>query len=300
ALSICTITLLVLQEWDHRLPVMNFKQDGDVMDFTNADNETGFSTFIVPNIVHFIRLGRVPLSLAEVVCMRAAWIQQRPERLMIHCDECEWIMESTLWEHIKDIPGLTLSYIERPSTIFGVSFSWIQHTSDVLRCRILMSYGGIYLDGDSYLVRSLDDYRRFEMSLGWPEEECLGNQVLVAHKDARFLKLWYESYRFYRPDLWYWNAGELPTQMFLTRWPYLVHRVPVKFGVSVLADMLYETCNWSWRSFDAIHLLFNHRDYLVKPDKYEPLNMVTISYYKQTFGDMARLVLFGTAKIGTD
>ncbi|CAN7945121.1 unnamed protein product [Ixodes hexagonus] len=210
---------------------MNSKQDGDVMDFTNANNETGFSTLIVPNIVHFIRLGNLNLSFVEVVCIRAAWIQQRPERLMIHCDECEWTVESTLWDHIKDIPGLTVSHIERPSAIFGVSFNWIQHTSDVVRCRILMSYGGIYLDGDAYLVRSLDDYRRFEMSLGWPAEASLGTQVLVAHKDARFLRLWHESYRFYNPDLWYWNAGELPTRMYLDRWPYLVHRVPEKFGV---------------------------------------------------------------------
>jgi len=53
----------------------------------------------------------------------------------------------------------------------------------------MIKYGGIYLDNDVYVVRSLDKYRRFEIAMGWPEGENLGSQVIIAHKDARFLKL---------------------------------------------------------------------------------------------------------------
>lgn len=281
------------------LDIANYQQPpGDVIDFANSNNETGFSYFIVPNIVHFIRLGEKPLSFVEVVCLRAAWIQQRPEHLMIHCDQCEVTRNSYYWHLVKDIPGVSLMNVERPNAIYGLTFSYIQHAADVLRLRVLKKYGGIYLDGDSYIVRSLNEYRRYEMSLGWFPGENIGNQVLVAHKNARFLKLCLDSYRFYRSDQWYWNAGVLPTEMFLLRWPHLVHRVPEKFGVHMLAPMLYGQCSKRWRDFEAIHLLYWHRGYLVKSDTFGSLNVTSVSHYNTTFGEMARLALFGTTQLG--
>ncbi|CAN8002968.1 unnamed protein product [Ixodes hexagonus] len=271
--------------------------DGKVEDFRHPDNKT----FIVPNIVHFIRLGYEPLFFVEAICIRAAWLQQRPDALMIHCDKCNVTVNSPLWYLVKDIPGLSLRYIERPMEIFGVKLRYIEHTSDVLRAVVLMKHGGIYLDGDSYLVKNLDVYRRYEMSIGWHVGKSVGTQVLVAHKDARYLKLWYDSYRLYRPDLWYWNAGDLPTRKFLSVRPDLVNRVPYDFGVNeVLVDTLYMECNNLWRSFSAFHLLLRHRARLVPTDfeKYGPLTLENIANYNRNFGQMARLVLSGTTRLG--
>ena len=40
--------------------------------------------------------------------------------------------------------------------------------------------------------------------MNWDEDQFIGNQVIIAHKDARFLKLYIESYRNnYRSDEWY-------------------------------------------------------------------------------------------------
>lgn len=271
---------------------------GDIVDFTYADNATGFQFNVVPNIVHFVKLGDEPLGFVEVVCMRAAALQQRPEALMIHCDNCESVKKAPYWDLVKDIPGLALRSIEQPKDIFGVKFGWIQHASDIVRIRVLMEYGGIYLDSDSYLVTSLDSYRRYEMSIGWHPGENVGIQVLVAHKNARYLRLWYNSYRAYRPDLWYWNGGELPTTMFLIPKPDLVHRVPRAFGVHNLANFLYGTCDNAWREYSAIHLLYRHRHYLVPSDTFGPLELNNVDRYNKTFGQMARLVLFGTTKMG--
>ncbi|KAH8041154.1 hypothetical protein HPB51_013814 [Rhipicephalus microplus] len=100
----------------------------------------------VPNIVHFVRLGNVPLSFIEVVSIRAAWLQQKPDYLMVHCNNCTATTESENWKHIKDIPRLTLRYVEKPETIFGINISFIEHASDIVRIRVLRKYGGIYLD----------------------------------------------------------------------------------------------------------------------------------------------------------
>lgn len=68
-----------------------------------------------------------------------------------------------------------------------------------------MHYGGIYLDNDVYVVNSLDKYRIYEMTVGFEikNRTIMGSQVLIAHKNARFLKAWFETYRTdYKPKEW--------------------------------------------------------------------------------------------------
>lgn len=127
-------------------------------------------------------------------------------------------------------------------------------------------------------------------------------QVLVAHKDARFLKLWLQSYENnYKPEKWYYNAGERPTKQILERRPELVHRVREAFGVHMLIPFLYKE-NWpqtEWeRQFYAVHLLARHRGYLAMekgaPSLFDENN---IQAYNRTFGAMARLVLYGKSDL---
>ncbi|XP_029823447.3 uncharacterized protein LOC115309341 [Ixodes scapularis] len=277
----------------------DLRWDGQVEDFIYPDN----AIYIVPNIVHFIKFGDDPLSFIEVICIRAAWLQQRPDALMIHCDHCNAIVESPLWYLIEGVPTLQLELTERPTEVFGIPFSCVQHAADVARALILMNYGGIYLDSDSYLVKSLNPYRSYEMSIGWPPGENVGIQVLVAHKDARYLRLWYESYRAYRPDLWYWNAGELPTKKFLSIRPDLVNRVRYDFGVAEEATLtLYDQCDDSWGNYSSFHTFFRHifRYVPSEPERFGPLTLDTVPYYDRNFGQMARLVLFGTTRLGAN
>ncbi|KAL1481684.1 hypothetical protein MTO96_034287 [Rhipicephalus appendiculatus] len=250
---------------------------GDIVDFEGADNVTGFDRPIVPNIVHFVRLGNASLSLVEAVCIRAAWIQQRPTSLVVHCDRCEeWTRSSAHWPLVSAIPGLRLA----TGSAFCASTAASSSTATRTSCAPWIRFG------------------RFEMALGWYPKQALGTQVLVAHKNARFLELWYNSYRYYRPELWYWNAGRLPTEMILVPRPHLVHRVPYDFGVHNVAHLLYGVCKPDWRQFFAIHLLFRHRSYLVTTDTFGPLTVSNVGRYNTTFGQMVRLALFGTTRLG--
>jgi hypothetical protein len=130
------------------------------------------------------------------------------------------------------------------------------------------------------------------MTLGWPEGHYLGTQVLVAHKDARFLRLWLETYRQYYPNRWYFNAGEKPTREVLWFKPELVHRVKVLFGVQGLSEELYRSNEWDeWRNFYAVHLLIRHRWYLDSLWNmfwWPQLNEDNIRDYPKPFGNMAR------------
>ena len=270
-------------------------------DFNGFNNETGAGNgqYIVPNLVHFLFFGLNELSFVDAVCILAAFKNQRPDKIMIHTNMGPF--HGHYWEKVKNTPGLIVEIheFELPEEIFGQKFSernhkW--HAGDVARIKILMEYGGIFLDNDSYLIKSLNPFRKFEMTLGWPEGQYLGTQVLVAHKDARFLRLWLETYRQYYADRWYFNAGEKPTREVLWFKPELVHRVKVLFGVHDLSTELYRTEGWKqWRDFYAIHLLIRHRLRLDSwwnlfwwPD----LNESNIADYPKTFGEMARDVYF--------
>lgn len=129
----------------------------------------------------------------------------------------------------------------------------------------------------------------------------IGTQVLICHKNARFLHRWYESYHNYKADLWYYNAGEFPTKHILEPSPDLVHRVRNEFGVDNLIQMLYNRMNQQWQlQYYTIHLLERHRSYLIPTkgeDRYRYFNEYNIRTYNRTFGEMARLAYFGKKKI---
>ena len=101
---------------------------------------------------------------------------------------------------------------------------------------MLMQYGGIYLDNDVYVVSSLDKYRRFEMTVGFENmnEWVMGSQVLLAHKNARFLKAWFDTYRSdYKKDEWYTNAGHMPGKI-VKKDPFIAHIEAFRLGKLIL------------------------------------------------------------------
>ncbi|XP_075227101.1 uncharacterized protein LOC142327708 isoform X2 [Lycorma delicatula] len=239
------------------------------VNFNHFNNETGTpdGCYIVPNFVHFIRFKGEPISYLHMICYLAAFKNQKPEKIYFHYDN-KTTFSGKYWDILKNTPGfmeiVEFNYVNMPNEIFGQKLSdgWREfHGSDITRIRILMQYGGIFLDNDSYLVRSLNDFRRYEMTVGWDDGgQFLGTQVLVAHKDARFLYFWLETYRgAYRSDLWYYNAGERPTVEVLYKKPELVHRVKYLFGVhNSLVVNIFKIYWPEWRYMYALHLLHRH------------------------------------------
>lgn len=186
----------------------NFDAEG-YFDFEGFNNSVGADRLIVPNIIHYIRFNKKSFTFVEYICLRSAYIHQRPDYIFIHTDVVGGF-RGKYWSWIQQEEDLQsrviVLAIETPSDIFGQPFNdlWrFHHGSDVARIRSLMKYGGIYLDNDVYVVGNLDKYRKYEMTLGWPRNQSLGNMVIVANRNARFLSLWLDNYRDYKKDLWY-------------------------------------------------------------------------------------------------
>ena len=92
----------------------------------------------------------------------------------------------------------------------------------------------IFLDLDTFVVQPLYEFFDNDCTIGWPNDQNIGTQILIAKPNSRFLKLWMQSYKDYRPSLWYYNAGEFPTKHILEKNPHLVTRITEKFGVQNL------------------------------------------------------------------
>jgi hypothetical protein len=117
--------------------------------------------------------------------------------------------------------------------------------------------------------------------------------VLIAHKNARFLSSYFDSYRYeYKPQEWYYNAGRLPAKILLNH-SYLAHRVDRLLGTHTKwFHNLYRLQNWKeLKEFYTIHLLINHRSYLDKNSHIKEFNETNIWTYNRTYGVIARNIL---------
>jgi hypothetical protein len=181
--------------------------------FDGFDNETG-QTFdgrwIVPNIIHYIRFNQTNFSFIDYVCLRSAYLAQKPDHIYLHTNVKEKHFTGIYWQWIQKTESdlynrIVIQPMDLPKEIFNqpLSEDWgLFHGSDVARIQVMMKYGGIYLDNDVYVVRNLNAYRKYEIAMGWDEGNFVGSQVIIAHRKARYLPLWLSCYRKYNPHLW--------------------------------------------------------------------------------------------------
>ncbi|KAF6213274.1 hypothetical protein GE061_010992 [Apolygus lucorum] len=243
-------------------------------DFEGFDNVsgTGDGCYIVPNIIHFVRFDQPKFLFTDAVCVLAALKNQKPEKIYFHTNSEKF--EGRYWDVIMSTPGakdvIELKNTAIPDNIFGQSFNtgfWKWHASDITRLKILMRYGGIYLDNDAYIVKSLNKFRAYEMTVSWQDAlpTQINNQVIVAHKNARFLREWLWTYKgHYISTIWYYNAGIRPVEEVLSKRPELVHRGSRRFSeYPGVGAMLYLDHSGKWRNHYAIHLYVNHMSSLL-------------------------------------
>lgn len=238
------------------------KHYNDPQMFDKFNNETGLDYPIIPNIVHYVLFNNQSIDFVTFVSLVSAIKFQKPQLIMIHSNVKS--LSGYYWDIVQSLSSVTNTTIQFhmtsiPTHVYGQRLSSVYHASDVIRINVLMKHGGIYLDTDSIVLKNLDHFLRFEMVLGWPENEDMGSQILMAHKNARFLRAWLNGYRIYKPSIWYYNAGQYPTEQILQVRPDLVHRVKTRLGVHNVLTKLHEDPEWrDWRDYYTIHLLARH------------------------------------------
>ncbi|XP_002122529.5 uncharacterized protein LOC100176393 [Ciona intestinalis] len=152
------------------------------------------STYVVPNVVHYVWFGKREMVYYHYLSVRSAAANQQPEKIIFYINEEP--PQGHLWKRLVDeIPCLETQYMEMPETVFGHKMDWILHKTDVARNNILIKQGGIYLDSDVLVLRSLDPLRRYPFTMGRSTATTLSNGAMLSKPNSIFLQDMIDSYK---------------------------------------------------------------------------------------------------------
>ena len=148
----------------------------------------------------------------------------------------------------------------------------------------ISDYGGIYLDWDVLVLKSFDDLRKYDVTLGRETNFSLANGIIMAKRGAAFLRIWLETYHSFREDEWGEHSCVMPNKL-LSVVPHLVHVEET----SLLrpnwkeTDLLFSG-HYPWRKNYAIHV-WKRRGKV-------PQNPTDLINLNSTLGEIMRHVLF--------
>jgi len=186
---------------------------------------------VVPPIVHYV-IGMAdgapkPLHYFQYLAIRSAILNLRPRLILIHhrpgaAPHGPW------WDLIE--PYVTLSPVEPPEEVFGQPLTHYAHKADVVRMQVMLQLGGVYLDQDTFVLRSFDRAGLFTQSTvlameadpyaeQWEwEPGGLCNAIIVSRPDAPFLQRWFSTYRTFNETGTEWaeHSVAMPWELALT------------------------------------------------------------------------------------
>lgn len=130
---------------------------------------------MIPKIIHYCWFGNGEMEDLSQKCIES-WKKKMPE------------YEIMLWnEETFDIHSN--AYVEDAYNAGKYAF-----VSDYVRLYALFNYGGIYLDTDVEVIKSLDKFLDKRVVLGFEAKERIGTAVLMFEKNNLHIKKWLESY----------------------------------------------------------------------------------------------------------
>lgn len=204
---------------EHEVETFDFIDTAAELDaFSPPDNQLRTGDDAIPSVIHFIwGLRDADLTFINYLAIRSALVNAGIDEVKLHYfklnEENEWFLK--LKHDITLVP-------HRPEDLATAEAraSWhVAHLSDVLRMEILFHEGGIYLDMDVFVFRSLAPL------LANPKDVVLGheggnrwglcNAVILARPRARFLGRWIESYASFDANEWNYHSVLLPKEMSL-------------------------------------------------------------------------------------
>ena len=183
----------------------------------------------IPDHVHQPWTGGATMKWEQVLAVASVRFLGKPKRFTVYYDILP--MDTPQWRCACAFADKCEHRASR-TEIHGQPIAYAAHKSDLMRIDLLEEHGGMYVDHDAFVLRSLDELRRCtvpEMRAGYEffqrDKHKMNNGVLLARKGARFLSLWRDSYRQYRRDVWDHNSC-IASYELAARHPELVHLDP--------------------------------------------------------------------------
>lgn len=186
----------------------------------------------------------------------------------------------------KEVPGIRLIYRTEISFVFERRIALPEHMSDIARLQILLLSGGIYLDLDIVFVKSIEELRQYDLTMGLVDKGTgMGNGLILAKPCSSFLTFWYASYRTFDKSKWGVHSMKHPYLLSLI-FPDLIH---------VEKERIYSP-NWfeieklfvqrvPWDKNIAVHIWHRHKYPL-------PKDFDDLAHLNTTLGEILRYVYY--------
>jgi len=180
------------------------------------------SSVKIPRIFHFItgldaNFGGMPFSFVHYMAIRSALEVNKGFRSRVYY---HYEPTGRYWDAIKG--DVELIRVDLPTQVFGNPIQLYSHKADVLRMRILLEQGGIYLDLDTICQRPFEPLLDGRVVMGLEELSALDgtrhvvglcNATIIAPPNAEFLHKWYETYHDFNGDSWNRFSVQIPLEL---------------------------------------------------------------------------------------
>jgi len=264
----------------------------------NLSNSSADQDYPVPNVVHYVWFG-IDRHFSFIYYLSFISVNKfiSPTYIFVHGDALP--AETVWWKKVlEEVDNIYfVQTVRRTSAPNGQPLHLVEHSTDLARIKILMDYGGIYLDNDVLVLKSFDDLRRHPYVMGRATDIDINCGTVLATKGAPFLSLWLLSYDSYRGkgEQYSHKATIVPHQLAML-YPNLIH----------VEERSLNRPNWKqhemrvlylgkydWSSNYAIHVW--HR-YLPQGAKV-PQGPGHINQAQTTLGEICRYILYDSAKL---
>ncbi|XP_060604137.1 uncharacterized protein LOC132756992 [Ruditapes philippinarum] len=241
----------------------------------------------VPNIVHYVSYKKSAFSFFDFVCFISVIRFVRPCVILIHGDA---LPSGPFWNKmLKLSPNIIHVRQQPPNNIFGKAILYKEHTGDFMRIEALILYGGIYLDTDTVIVKSLEPLRKYPCTMS-KQGGYMASSFIMAEKNALFLRKWFDGYKYhYNNNSYVFNAMIYPNRIY-KNFPDSIHveNGTISRLVNQIGPSVYEI-NYNWAGIYGFHLF--RRSYR------KPITVDSVKYFNSTVGSICRHVLFGNKEL---
>jgi hypothetical protein len=168
---------------------------------------------LVPNIIHFIWLTGPKsreFSYINYLAVRAAGVRQNPDKIIMWTNDPpkgnRWWDKAAYYCEIRSVNS--------PDFINGTPINYVQYQSDVLRLEILIAHGGVFMDSDMLLLKSIDDLYDEPLTLFEESPSSIANGLIFAAPNSAFLRHWYDALpEAMKSPVWAYHAVVLPVEL---------------------------------------------------------------------------------------
>jgi hypothetical protein len=184
-----------------------------IINSTNKDKNQAEEAphYLIPDLIHVVWLYTGDVEVWVYLHLLSMLVKQPTCLLYVHSFETPI---GPFWDILESTGRIRLHFWERNVSIHDIQPIISFHKSDIIRLKALQRFGGIYLDLDVVLARTVDPLRTNKFVLGQTgHQKEICNAVILSTTDSEFLTRWIEEYKNVDFTCLYCHDINVPTDM---------------------------------------------------------------------------------------